>query len=452
MVKEREEKTMKKLRKRLMAFGLVMVMAATVLTGCGTGTKNSDSDYEYDPTGTTELSGTFELQIFVGGYGSEAWEEIIDDFEELHPELDVVAYMDSNVNKQMQTRWMQGNPPDFVFLTGSNLPTATYRDEGKLLDLTSFYEKATIADTDTLLKDKLSSNSIRKFDDVIYSLPIIEEAYGIWYDDVYLKELGMTIPTNYDELVAFGQNAKSKGIDSIIYPGISSMYLVQGLIFPALAVYGQDYFDRITTASDVEAFQDERFRDVMTRFKTLVDTGMFSEGTVSLNHIQSQMQWLQHKATFIPNGMWLENEMKEDIPDGFTMNYAVPMMNKADEEQVIVTSGAEIGVATDGDNKEAALEFIRFLYKDENMAKFAEYSDAIPSSNVDLSGVELSETTKRAQAILADPNYKHVSINLSWGSVDAVMKDVVNQMVLGELDVDGAIKTLVEAVEKKLNE
>ena len=66
MVKEREEKAMKKLRKRLMAFGLVMVMAATVLTGCGTGTKNSDSDYEYDPTGTTELSGTFELQIFVG--------------------------------------------------------------------------------------------------------------------------------------------------------------------------------------------------------------------------------------------------------------------------------------------------------------------------------------------------------------------------------------------------
>ena len=303
-----------------------------------------------------------------------------------------------------------------------------------------------------MLKDKLSSNSIRKYDDVIYSLPIIEEAYGIWYDDAYIKELGMSIPTNYDELVSFGQTAKSKGVDSIIYPGTSSMYLVQGLIFPALAIYGQEYFDRITAATDVEAFQDERFRDVMTRFKALIDTGMFSEGTVSLNHIQSQMQWLQHKAAFIPNGMWLENEMKDDIPDGFSMNYAVPMMNKADEEQIIVTSGAQIGVATDGDNKEAALEFIRFLYKDENMAKFAEYSDAIPSSNVDLSGVELSETTKRAQAILADPNYKHISINLSWGSVDAVMKDVVNQMVLGELDVDGAIRTLVEAVEKKLNE
>lgn len=443
---------LRKLRKRFIALGLVMLMVASVLTGCGTKTKTSDSDFEYDPAGTTELTGTFELQIFVGGYGSEAWEEIIADFEELHPDLDVVAYMDNNVNAQMQTRWMQGNPPDFVFLSGSNLPTATLRDEGKLLDLSSFYEKATLADSDIMLKDKLSVNTIRKFGDAIYDLPIIEGAYGIWYDEAYLNQIGMSIPKNYDELLAFGKEAQSKGIDSIIYPGNNAMYLVHALIFHALAVHGQEFLDRITTASDVEAFKDDRFRDVLTRFKALADAGMFSEGTVSLNHIQSQMQWLQHKAVFIPNGMWLENEMKNDIPDGFVMNYAVPMMNKADEEQVIVTGGARIGVATEGDNKEAALEFIRFLYRDDNIVKFAEYADVLPATNVDLSEVELSETAKRAQAVLANPDYKHVSINLSWGSVDPVMIDVVNRMVLGELDVDGAVNELVEAVEKKLSE
>ena len=442
---------MKKFKKRLIAMGLCAIMAVSSISGCSN-TKSSNSDFDYDPTGTTKLTGTFELQIFVGGYGAEAWEEIIADFEELHPDLDVVAYLDSNVNSQMQTRWMQGNPPDFVFLTGSNLPTATYREEGKLLDLTSFYEKATLYGEDTLLKDKLSANSVRKYGDQIFFLPIIEGSYGIWYDQKNLDALGMTIPKNSDELLKFGEDAKAKGTDTFIYPGLSSMYLTQGLIFPAIAVYGQDYFDRITGAKDVEAYKDERFRDVLTRFKKLIDSGMFSEGTVSLNHIQSQMQWLQHKAVFIPNGLWLENEMKKDIPDGFEMNYAVPMMNKADEEQVIVTSSAPIGVATDGDNKEAALEFIRFLYKDENMVKFAEHAEALPSTNVDLSNVKLSETTKRAQAVLANPDYKHVTVNLAWGSVDAVMVDVVNQMVLGKLDVDGAINELVKAVEKKLNE
>ncbi len=442
---------MKKLSKRLIALGLVLIMAVSALVGCGAKTKNSDSDYDYDPTGETKLTGTFELQIFEGGYGSKAWEEIIAAFEEEHPDLDVIAYLDANVNTQMQARWMQGNPPDFVFLTGSNLPTATYREEGKLLDLSSFYEKATIYGEDTLLKDKLSANSIRHYGDQIFFLPIIEGSYGIWYDEAFIKEKGMTIPTNVDELLAFGKDAKSKGVDALIYPGTSSMYLTQALIFPAIAVYGQEYFDRITGATDVEAYKDDRFRDVLTRFKSLIDAGMFSEGTVSLNHIQSQMQWLQHKAFLIPNGDWLENEMKSDIPDGFVMNYAVPMLNKADEKQVIAVSSAPVGVASDGDNKEAALEFIRFLYRDENMQKFAMYSGALPASNVDLSNVEISETLKRSQAIMADPQYEHVTVNLAWGSVDAVMVDVINQMVLGKLDVDGAINELVKAVEKKLN-
>ena len=60
--------------------------------------------------------------------------------------------------------------------------------------------------------------------------------------------------------------------------------------YTAFAVYGQEYLDRITTAADVEAYKDDRFREVLTRFKALVDIGMFSEGTVALNHIQSQMK------------------------------------------------------------------------------------------------------------------------------------------------------------------
>ena len=145
---------MKKWSKKIVAILLMSTMVMT-LFGWGVKSKDSNSDYEYDPTGKAELSGEFELQIFTGGYGSEAWEEIIAAFEEEFPELDVVAYMDSNVNKKMQARWMQGNPPDFVFISGSNLPEATYMEEGKFLDLTSFYEKATLYNSEDLLKDRL---------------------------------------------------------------------------------------------------------------------------------------------------------------------------------------------------------------------------------------------------------------------------------------------------------
>ena len=183
-----------KKRNRILAFLLSVMMVISMLTGCGTTGKDSESDYDYDPTADVELTGTCELQIFTGGYNAEPWEEIIAAFEEEHPDLDVVAYMGADINKKMQTRWIQGESPDFVYLEGANLPLQTYMDEGKLLDLTSFYEKATIAGSDELLKDHLHSNKVNKFNNKIFSLPFTLEAYGIWYDEAYLNKICLYLP------------------------------------------------------------------------------------------------------------------------------------------------------------------------------------------------------------------------------------------------------------------
>lgn len=443
----------KNLTKQWKMMTALLLSAGMLITAAGCGsvkTKDSNNDFEYDPTGETELTGTFELQIFTGGYGSEAWEEIIAAFEEEHPDLDVIAYMDSNVNKQMQSRWIQGNPPDFLLIDGSNLPTLTYKEEGKLLDLTSFYEKATIYGTDDLLKDRIKTDLVSSYNDQVLDMPIIASTYGMWYDEVYLNELGLSMPKNFDELMSFGAAAKAKGADTVIYPGTSSHYLLRALIFPALATYGEEYFHRITGATDVEAYQDERFLDVLTRFEEFADAGYFSEGTVSLNHTQSQLQWLQHKAVMIPNGLWLENEMKDDIPDGFTMRLAPGMLVNADDPQVLVTSATCVGVASDGDNKEAALEFIRFLYRDENMLKFAEMANVPVATDADLSGSNLSDAAKYVQTLFADPNITMVSEDLLWGSVDTTVTDCINQIVLGKMNAQEAVDAIVEAVEKKL--
>lgn len=429
---------------------LLMAALMVLLVGCTPTSSDSNADYQYDPNAAVELTGTFELQIFTGGYGSEVWEEIIADFEEAYPDLDVVAYLDSNVNKQMQPRWIQGNPPDFVYLAGSNIPTLTYMDEGKLLDLTSFLDQATIYGTDDLMKDRIKSDMLSTYKGATYRLPIVLSAYGMWYDQAYMEEHGLTMPTNFDELKTFVETTKAKGLDTIIYPGTSSHYLTSGLIFPALATYGQEYFDAITSAESVDAFKDPRLLDVLTRFEEIADMGAYSEGTVALNHIQSQIQWLNHKAVLIPNGLWLENEMKSDIPEGFKMRYNPGVMQNADQEQTIVVTTSNIGVASDGDNKEAALEFIRFMYQDKYMKRFAQVTGSPIATDVDLSDTELSDSAIYAQSVMNDEKYTIVHEELLWGSVDAVFHDCVNQIVLGDMTAQQAVDTIVEAVEKKI--
>ncbi len=58
---------------------------------------------------------------------------------------------------------------------------------------------------------------------------------------------------------------------------------------------------------------------VLELFKKLYDDGFIMDGTEALSHTESQAAWLQGDAAFIPCGTWLENEMKDVIPEGFQM-------------------------------------------------------------------------------------------------------------------------------------
>ena len=110
----------RKMVQRLMALGLASAMAVGMV-GCGDskGKENNTDTGKVDWEFTSEekkLEGEFELQIFVGGYGSECWEYAIEKFQEENPDLEITAHLDANVNTQMKTRWAKDNPPDFVFL------------------------------------------------------------------------------------------------------------------------------------------------------------------------------------------------------------------------------------------------------------------------------------------------------------------------------------------------
>ena len=74
----------------------------------------------------------------------------------------------------------------------------------------------------------------------------------------------------------------------------------------------------------------------MNRFADIVKKANAVASCQSLDHIQSQQQWLNHKAAFIPNGLWLRKEMADldSIPDGFEMRYAPSALNV--EQQIII--------------------------------------------------------------------------------------------------------------------
>jgi len=115
--------------KKALLFVMCVALILSMI-GCGTGSKDVNSgktEQTPDAQSTTSteetkaadtLSGTLEIQYFVGGYGDTWWKDTIADFQALHPNLKIEQLAGPKINEQTKPRWIAGNPPDFVYIDG----------------------------------------------------------------------------------------------------------------------------------------------------------------------------------------------------------------------------------------------------------------------------------------------------------------------------------------------
>lgn len=441
---------------------LLLAMTA-LLTACG-GTNPGDEPAESDT-----VSDTFTLQIYVGGYGDAPWKCALKEFDKVYGDkYKVIANMDNNVNKSFADRWTSGNEPDFVFLDGGDIDKSNWLREGLLEDLTRWLETAKPQGEDKLIKDKVDPSYWVKYTNedtnktITYGAPLLLNAYGMWYDEALFSEKHWSVPSSYEELKSFASTSTSE-IRNLIYPGVYSGYLVQGMLVPAFAELGDEMFDRIMNCRDAEVYESTEFKAVMNRFNEYINLNQYTVSEcLSLNHTQSQMQWLAHKAALIPNGLWLRSEMsKADngqsaIPDGFNMRFTPSPLSVS--KQSIVTSSITCAVAKHAKNKQAAKEFLSILYRDDVQKQFVYASDSPSVVKLDLANDDkVTDVLKYTQEVFNNPNYDHKANNGSWGGVNKAINDAVNSLVKAHLEggtytVDQACSAIKAAAVKEIKD
>ena len=275
----------------------------------------------------------------------------------------------------------------------------------------------------------------------------------MWYDETLFSEKGWTMPSNYNELTAFAGKATSD-IKTLIYPGVYSGYLVQGMLVPAFAEYGDAFFKRVMNCQDADVYVSPEFKEVMNRFNDFINlNNNVVADCLSLNHTMSQTEWLSHKAAMIPNGLWLRSEMDKlhAIPDGFNMHYAPSPLVK--EKQTIVTSSVCCGIASQAKNKEGAKKFLASLYNDDVLKQFVYASDSPSVATLDLANdSNVTEVNKYVQTVFNNPNYQHMSNDGSWGGVDTAINNAVNSLVKKTTTVDAACEAIKAAALKTISE
>ncbi len=165
-------------------------------------------------------------------------------------------------------------------------------------------------------------------------------SWGVFWDKALFKEKGWAEPTDYPSFLDVSDKIKAAGITPFIHTGKYPYYINGAILYPAIVSANNDDYKMLQdmAANKVEAFKSPAVLTALNKIVELRDKGFIDKASIQINHTDSQMLFLQHKDAFIPNGLWLPNEMAKDIPAGFDFGFIPSVTQNAGGKVVANTS------------------------------------------------------------------------------------------------------------------
>ncbi|WP_029425419.1 ABC transporter substrate-binding protein, partial [Alkalibacillus haloalkaliphilus] len=399
---------------------------------------NGSSDEDEEAT-EGEVSGELEIQYFVGGYGDSWWKEVIEDFEAEYPGVEVVEHAGANINEEMRSRWVSGDPPDVVYIDGAGSSETQMVEDGQLMNLTEWAGDIELEDGSPLLDSFIAEPST--YDGELYSLPLVFDAWGTWYDMARFDEHGYEVPSDFNSFMStMGDIQDNEGIEPFVTTGQHPYYFSRGMLYPAFAAYGGNDLLADIIQGEEGAWETDEAVEIMDNVQEMVEAGYVDSGLGALNHTQSQMNFLLHDNAFIPVGFWLPNEMEGDTPEDFQYGFIPSPMNPEGEPMAIVPDLRPLAIAEEAANPEAAKAFVEFVYSREYAELFSEHTGAIMNlEDVDLSNnPNVPEYLIQANEMINDPEQVQIYYMPHPMSADleTPLSDSLVSLLLGNLTAE----------------
>ncbi|MCE5167904.1 extracellular solute-binding protein [Paenibacillus profundus] len=445
---------------------IICVLVVMMAAGCNSGSKTNEtassngsgtetmqkeeSKQENTDQGNDEVSGDFEIQYFVGGYGDQGWKMILAEFQKKYPNVKIKESAGSKINDQMKPRWIQGNPPDFVYIDGAGSNATQMVLDDQLMDLTDYYKDAKNAD-DNIIKDELLLKPI-EYDGKIYTLPFVFGSWGVFYDKKLFADNGWTEPKDFDSFLSESKKIKDSGKVNapLIYTGKYPYYFHGGILDSAFVVNNNDDTSILLDMAALKEgiFKSDPVKKALAQMVQMRDAGIIDPASAPINHIDSQMLFLQHKNAFIPNGLWLENEMQKDVPQGFEFGFIPSITQPAGGKHIAIPFTATVGIAKKAKNPAAAKAFLEFLFTKQSAITWAEQTGALGNLKADLDNSNASALVKSAMKFYGSDNTivaPYVQLN---ADVDKVKQDSTLALMTGSITPEEWMDRMEKAAAK----
>ncbi len=401
-------------------------------------------------------SAPLDVVIFKGGYGDEYAQYVNNEmYAKLYPNAQITYAGIQRLGEQLQPRFVAGEPPDVIDNSGAgNLDTAALVAEGQLADLADLmaapaYDTEGATFEETLLP---GSQETGVFDGKQLYLNYVVSVTGIWYSSTFMEERGYTYPKTWSEMMDLSAEIKGSGMSPWVTTGVYPQYML-GMVFNQLVwKLNPQALVNIDNLED-DAWRQPEVEAALEALYQLTENEYLLPGWEGLTHTESQAEWLQGRAAFIPVGSWLENEMAGLIPEDFNMVVApVPPIegSQVPFEGIFAGAGEVFIVPSQAKNVAGGKEWLRLLFSQEGGRKFAELTKSLSVVQGSAEGLDLGTAFASVQQVIdAAGEHTFQARYPGWYlDLQEEAKNAMGALLQGQITIDEFIDTVQDMADQ----
>ena len=309
--------------KKILTGVLAAVLAASA-AACG-----------YGGNTTTEDRNHIEMYVMDAGYRTEVFDELAKAFKVHFPDVTMKIYPSTGVDSKLTSELGKKNGVGDIWFAGEqNIIRLVEKNRiCPIMDLTDLMGMTALGE-DKTLEEKLNPRYkyYDTYKDKYYSISWVYGACGIMYNANYLSEENEPKTTKqFIKLVQDIAGGKIEGIPSTVKPLIWSGANAAGYMSYAMESWkaqymGVDKYDAMINFCEngnytYEYLNDDAVLCAYNTVKQIADPSYSVKGSEGFQHTPAQQDFLRGAAVFMPNGDWIETEMRSSAADsGITQN------------------------------------------------------------------------------------------------------------------------------------
>lgn len=248
----------------------------------------------------TAPAGTIKLTVWLGPNNTEPFLAIFDRYtKETGVQFDKTVFP-VPFEQNLLAKWATGERPDLLQFHAIGNWLVQLNPEENLFDQS---DMAFVQNTVAGILDKAGNYKGKSYAAII-DYPFID---GVFYNKKVFSDLGLTVPTNYNDLLALCETIKQKAPNvAPIYTGGGDQWPLQVLAFD---MWNDDIKADPHMLDDLNAnkikFTDPRFVAGIAKEKELLDKGCYNKDILTAKYTDEQKNLVEGTAAMVVQGSWI---------------------------------------------------------------------------------------------------------------------------------------------------